>query len=165
MKKINILIVLGLLILLFGMAQPVHAANPGVLWAGSRGAASPEITRGMAQLNSAISKFEGLLNAYSVNQDQNIEEQLLAASNDLSDSLEEFNSALAEVYPTLTEEQEPDVVEAYSSLRSYLEDLATKANLILQGEEEATKHVAVLDGDEIAPGLPGQMWVSSYSVS
>ena len=164
MKKINILIVLGLLILLFSMAQPAYAGP--LRFYGMIGGEKPETQPPFAQLNAAISKFEGLLNAYSVNQDQNIEEQLLAASNDLSDSLEEFNSALAEVYPTLTEEQEPDVVEAYSSLRSYLEELATKANLILQGEEEgATKHFTILDGDEIAPGLPGQMWVGSNVIS
>jgi len=124
MKKINILIILGLFVLLVGFAQPVYAD----LWDWNN---NPEtFGKYLAQLNAATSKFEGLLQAYSVNKKQNTEKLLLTATNDLSASLNEFNAVLSEVYPDLTEEEQLAVEEAYSSIEVYFVDLVAKANFV-----------------------------------
>jgi len=137
MKKINILIVLGLFVLLVGAAQPVQAAglriNHGVQELLTQ-VQKPIGSVIVAQLNATASKFEGLLNAYSVNGKQNTEKQLFTAASDLSVSLNELNAVLSEVYPDLTEEEQLAVVEAYSSLGLYFEDLVAKTNLVFGRE-------------------------------
>ena len=145
MKKTNILIVLGLLILLFGTAQPAYAGLaaswiPSVNSYHTGSSGLPGVIDVVAQLNAATSKFEGLLNAYTsplrctCNGEQNIENQLLTAANDLSSSLDEFNTVLSEIYPDLTEEEQLAIDNAYSSLEVYFEDLFAKANSVFDKE-------------------------------
>ncbi|MBI4295005.1 MAG: hypothetical protein HY669_02430 [Chloroflexi bacterium] len=166
MKKIHILIVLGLLILLFGTVQPAQAAltahwAPSVSTVSSTGGGKPDsdpFMQAVAQLDAAASKFEGFLNAFSVNQKQNMEEQLLASEDDLSASLNEFNAVLSEVYPDLTEEEQLAVEEAYSLLGLYLEDLAARTNLVVGREvfqiEYNYKIFDIIDAISIGPGKP-----------
>lgn len=144
MKKINFLIVLGLFVLLAGVAQPVFADA----WDNNNAPGRFQIQFGSANeaahLNAALGKFNGLLNAYFSHHDSevwnqpirsySIKKQLSIATNDLSSSLEQFNTALMEVYPTLSEEEQLAVREAYSSLGSYLEDLAAETNSIFGRE-------------------------------
>lgn len=116
-----------LFVLLIGSVQPAYASRYAF---GEKEIFIVALPFETAQVTSATSKFEGLLNAYSVNHKQNIEQQLLASVDDLSTSLEQFNSALEETYPTLTEEEQLAVDEAYSSLRSYFEDLAVRTHSV-----------------------------------
>jgi len=138
MKNINILIILGLFVLLAGTTQPAQAVLmmswvPSVHSVRTSGASNPsegQIIDSAAQLNAVAGKFEGLLNAYSVNGKQNIEKQISATVDDLSSSLNEFNAVLNEVYPDLTEEEQLVIVNAYSLLEVYFVDLVAKANSV-----------------------------------
>lgn len=133
--------------------------TPSIVSAGSTGAMVPGASvltnaiggsfKQAAELNAAVSKFEGLLNAYSVNQKQNIERQLFTAADDLGNSLEQFNAALIEAYPTLSEEQQLAVQGAYAiSLRFDLYGDAAKANSVLGREV-----FKVVDGAPVLYGI------------
>jgi len=177
-KKATISVILTLFVLLISLAHPVSAL-PGQIWVGSA-----NITSGIweknsaakpAQLNAAIAKFEGLLNAYAkVSGDIKgecktstieIEERVLTASDKLSSSLEEFNTALAEIYPNMSEEEQLVVQEVYSSLTSYLDDLAKKANLIFSNSaSESPNDIIFSLEDDAEPqpwGNPGVLWSCS----
>ncbi len=162
MKKINILMVLGIFVLLVGVAQPAYAGVMGGNWIDPLmfppKYQSPNINE-VAHLNVAVSKFEGLLNAYSVN--QKTVEQISVAASDLSSSLEEFNTALMEIYPTLSEEEQLAVREAYSLLGLYLEDLLVETNSVFGREvlriEEGTKSATDVPSEFLLQiGLEGQ---------
>lgn len=151
MKKINILIVLGLFVLLVGVAQPVYA---GI----NTGLGTIHIVRWNSAVYATIAKFEGLLNAYAWLETpagmKAIENQISTTVTDLSSSLEELNAALLKKYPTLSEEDQLAVREAYSSLGLYLEDLAVETNVVFGRE------VFRIGGDT---ETPGRLWVSSVS--
>lgn len=145
MKRNIILVVTVFFVMLAGAAKPVQAGLaaswvPSVHSSNSGSWSIPKsLSRKAAYLNSAVGRFEGLLNAYSVNQkkDANIankQVQLDNASRNLGNALEQFNLALLEVYPTLPEEEQSVVEEVYSSLGIYLEDLAEDANSVLGRE-------------------------------
>ncbi len=134
MKKLNILIILGLFVLFIDVIQQAQALKLG-------GTVKGKYENDAANMNADISKFEGLLNAYSSTQRSNpvngiavLESGLFTTANELSNSLEQFNTVLMEVYPTLSEEEQLAVVNAYSSLESYLEDLAAETNSIFGRE-------------------------------
>src|SRR3990172_3622116 len=146
MKKNNILIIFGFFVLLFGAAQPTYAGIDSVQTFGLvLGPGQIKIIRPVAQLNAAASKFEGLLSATiataraeasgSAKLDFNgLEKQLFTAANDLSASLNEFNTVLSEIYPDLTEEEQLAIDNAYSSLEVYFVDLVAKANSVFDKE-------------------------------
>lgn len=65
-----------------------------------------------AHVNAALSKFEGVLHAYSATKGNGkVNEQ--AASDNISASLESLTVALNEAYPGLSEEQQLAVISAY----------------------------------------------------
>ncbi|OGD67927.1 hypothetical protein A3F08_03525 [Candidatus Berkelbacteria bacterium RIFCSPHIGHO2_12_FULL_36_9] len=135
MKKI-FFATFALAVLLVGLVQPVQASFniQGLAQQAFVGPDQIKMASPVAQLNAAASKFEGLLDAYSVNGKQNTEKQLFTAASDLSTSLNEFNAVLSEVYPDLTEEEQLVIEEAYSQIGVYLEQLAAKANSVFGRE-------------------------------
>ncbi len=135
MKNIKTLIILGFFVLLAGTIQPAYALWSVNAWTLGDNAAKG-ITTEVAHFNAAASKFEGLLNAYSVNRKEGyiVEAKLSAATGDLSSSLEKLNTALMEIHPTLTEGEQLAVEEAYSQIGIYLEQLFANANSILGKE-------------------------------
>lgn len=136
MKKINILIAFWVLALLVGLAQPVSADAWDYSNAPTRFQLSFDYNcaNEAAHVNAAISKFGGLLHSYSVNSNQNVEEQIFAVSDDLSASLKELNIALNEIYPDLDEDEQIATKETYLSLNFFLQNLAAEANSVF-GEE------------------------------
>lgn len=110
----------------------------------------------------AVAQFEGTLQAYSVSEDQNVEEQVLLASDKISDSLLTLNSELTNIYKDLTSEQQSDLKDAYISLGSYIETLADEANQIfLDDDGKAKATFEVQEVGVIFENLPNQLWVGS----
>ena len=161
--------------LLLGVLPVTTLASPGRLWVGSFStdvwtSSANNSVNGLPHLESApfvvaaISKFEGTLTAYSHSSNPNVEKQVFAASDDISASLESLNAELREIYPSLSEEQQLAVEDAYLSLDLYLQNLATEANLILGEGNKSSNRFEVIDDDEkINENSPGRLWVSSAS--
>jgi cell shape-determining protein MreC len=79
----------------------------------------------------AVAKFEGTLQAYSSSQgNPELEEQFTLASEDLIASAEALDAELIEIYSTLSPEQQSAILEIYSSLDSYFEELDYKIDQI-----------------------------------
>ncbi len=135
MKMRRALIAIGIFVLLVVAVQPAYAGAPAIARGFLMNIASSAIITEMAQLNAAAGKLDGLLNAYaqSINRDRDndiaIQTQLNKAADDLSSSLTEFNAAVAEVYPTLTEEEQLAVRQTYALLDLYLHSLAADAEV------------------------------------
>jgi hypothetical protein len=85
-------------------------------------------SRSFSSVIEAVAKFEGTLQAYSVNQSPKLEEQLTLASENLIDSAESLDAELTDIYSTLLPEQQTAFKEAYSSLVSYFEELNDEKN-------------------------------------
>jgi hypothetical protein len=106
----------------------------------------------------AVAKFEGTLQAYSVSGSPNIEEQVFLASDDLSASLESFNAELTDVYQDLSTEQKSALVDAYSSLGSYLDNLAGEANQIFQDVKGKSLPQFEVEIDTKLEDIPLRTW-------
>jgi hypothetical protein len=151
---------------LIGMSTPTVSAALTTAWTPSLKTIDVvSATKTFSSLIKAVAKFEGNLQAYSVSEDPNLEKQVLLASNDISKSLEYFNTELKENYPYLTKEQQEAFKDVYLSLGSYLEKLADEANQIFNGEDGKAKVTfEVQEIGEIAPNLANQIWVGSAVV-
>jgi predicted DNA-binding protein YlxM (UPF0122 family) len=79
----------------------------------------------------AVAKFEGTLQAYSSSQgNSELEEQLTLASEDLITSGETLDAELKEIYSSLSPEKQSAILEIYSSLDLYFEELDDKTDQI-----------------------------------
>jgi hypothetical protein len=109
----------------------------------------------------AVAEFEGTLQAYSVSGSPNIEEQVFLASDALSTSLDAFNVELTGVYSSLSEKEQLAVIEAYSSLGVYLEELAEEANKTFQDDEgkQMANFEFQVDVDEKSVNKFGGYWI------
>jgi cell shape-determining protein MreC len=87
-------------------------------------------TKPFSSVIDAVAKFEGTLQAYSTNQNPYLEEQLLLASEDLITSAESLDAELTEIYSSLSPEQQSAILEIYSSLDSFFEELDVKTDQI-----------------------------------
>jgi hypothetical protein len=90
---------------------------------GSGGITEQQIIDDVAQLNADSLTFEGLLQAYSVNQNSKLEEQLTLASKDLIASAEALDAELSEIYQNLKLDQKTAFLETYNLIDSYFEEL------------------------------------------
>jgi hypothetical protein len=115
----------------------------------------------LAQVNADILTFEGLLKAYSVNENPIVEEQVFLASNALSTSLEALNKELTELYYNSSEEQKLALEDAYLFLGSNLEKLAAEANQVFLEEDgkEKAQFGFQVDKDESRPNKFGGYWI------
>ena len=68
---------------------------------------------------------------------------------------------MKKVYEDLGPDEQLAVRDAYSSLGSYLEELADEANQLFRVDEKSTAQFEVIKIGEIAPKLPNQYWVGS----
>jgi hypothetical protein len=112
----------------------------------------------VAQLNADLLTFEGLLKAYSVSGGPNVEEQVFLASDDLSASLESFNAELTDVYQDLSEEQKSALKDVYSSLGSYIDNLAGEANQIFQDVKGRSLPQFEVEIDKTSEDIPLRTW-------
>ena len=164
MKKLIVLAVLGMF-LFSASSSPASAAILGT-WVPSIattriGSASGE-SRSFSSVIEAVAQFDGTLQAYSVSEDQNVEEQLLLASDKISDSLVILNSELTNIYKDLSIGQQSDLEDAYISLGLCLETLADEANQIFQDEDgKVNATFEVQEVGVIFENLPNQLWVGS----
>ena len=160
MKKHNFLIISGLLVFLAGLARPACADQ----WNYTNNPTRFQIDLyyQSAHINAAVAKLEGTVRACSVSQNPQVAKQILAAIDYLSAALARFNTTLIEMYPTLSEEEQLAITEAYSSLGLYLEDLAAETNA--ETNSVFGKDIMVIIYEEPATRLPGQMWVGSGTV-
>lgn len=111
-----------------------------------------------AHVNADINKIEGLLHAYSINKrNDNVKEQIFAASDDLSASLKILNADIEQSFPSLNKEEQLTLIDAYLLLGSYLDELAVKTNSVF-----GKKVFGITDGNEIdggvVYGIPGLVW-------
>jgi ABC-type transporter MlaC component len=122
MKRAIVFVMLAVF-LVSVMSSTASAAMLGTWVPSVRSIRSTSATKAFSTIIKAVAQFEGTLQAYSVNQSPELEEQLTLASEDLIDSAEALEVELTEIYSTLLPEQQPAFIEAYSSLDSYFEEL------------------------------------------
>jgi hypothetical protein len=106
-------------------------------------------SRSFSSVIEAVAQFEGTVQAYSVSGDPTVEEQVLLASDGISSSLESLNAELTEIYPSLDKVEQDAIVEAYSSMGSYLVDLADEANQIFQEGGKSNVYFQATEIDEV----------------
>jgi hypothetical protein len=106
----------------------------------------------------AVAKFEGTLQAYSVSGDPNVEEQVFLASDEITASLDALNKELTGVYDNLGEEQQSALKDAYSSLGSYLDNLAGEANQIFQDVKGRSLPQFEVEIDKTSEDIPLRTW-------
>jgi hypothetical protein len=158
----GLLIVLSLSLVLVSMFPTTASAALTTAWTPSVKTVSVVTpSKSFFSIIGAVAKFEGTLQAYSVSEDPNLEEQLFLASDEISASLKSLNVELKEIFSSLDEDQQLAIIEVYSSLGSYLVELAEEANQVFQEEGRSTVTFEVQKIGEIAKNLPNQLWVGS----
>jgi cell shape-determining protein MreC len=130
MKRPMVLIILALFLVSM-MSSTASAAILGT-WVPSLSTTRIGTASGsFSSVIDAVFKFEGTLQAYSSSQaNPKLEEQLTLASEDLITSAESLDAELTEIYSSLSPEQQSAILEIYSSLDSFFEELDVKTDQI-----------------------------------